>query len=115
MSKKKSSKLQGNLFPFSFSAIRNFRILSVAWQIFRARRCTSSRKPEIENSISLTYGNYPWNKSIYDVQSLIWTHKGLFDTYQLFLVVKKLLEMADEKDIDFIAILNSSIQRSKIL
>ena len=55
------------------------------------------------------------NKSIYDVQSLIWTHKGLFDTYQLFLVVKKLLEMADEKDIDFIPILNSSIQRSKIL
>ena len=46
---------------------------------------------------------------------MIWTHKGLFDTYQLFLVVKKLLEMADEKDIDFIPILNSSIQRSKIL
>ena len=37
------------------------------------------------------------------------------DSYQLFLVVKKLLEMADEKDIDFISILNSSIQRSKIL
>ena len=30
MGKKFSSKLQGTIFPFSFSAIRNFRILSVA-------------------------------------------------------------------------------------